>query len=188
MANINLLPWREELRQEKQRQFISVLGLIAILGVAFMWSMYTFYENKLENQRERNNFLQSEVRKLDSKIKEIETLEKERQELVERMDLIQNLQKSRPQVVHLFDEIVSTMPEGVNLSAIERKGDDITMHGIAESGPRISNFMRNISTSKWLKKELLDAISSDKESGANRKKFVLKAMVSSPSNDEEVKK
>ncbi len=181
MANINLLPWREERRHEKQRQFLSVLGLVAVLGVVCMWSMYIYYDNKLENQRGRNSFLQTQVRKLDSKIKEIESLEKERQQLVERMTLIQDLQKSRPQVVHLFDEIVTTMPEGVNLSSIERKGDSLELHGVSESSPRISNFMRNIATSKWLEQGTLDAINIDKESGTNRKNFILKTKVSSPS-------
>ncbi|TQV88947.1 PilN domain-containing protein [Aliikangiella coralliicola] len=187
MANINLLPWREELRQEKQRQFLSILGLVAILGVAFMWAVYTYYSTQLDNQRQRNNYLQSEIRKLDSKIKEIQTLEKERQQLVERMNLIQDLQKSRPQVVHVFDEIVGTMPEGVNLASIERKDKDLILNGVAESGPRISKFMRNISTSKWLELGPLEEISGDKNSGANRKNFVLKTKISSPSQDEEVK-
>ena len=187
MANINLLPWREERRQEKQRQFLSVLGLIAILGVAVMALVYTYYDAQLSAQRERNKFLQVEIRKLDSKIKEIETLEKERLQLVERMNLIQDLQKSRPQVVHVFDEIVATMPEGINLLSLARKGEELIFDGIAESGPRISKFMRNLETSKWLKLEKLDAIDDDKESGANRKSFILRTKISSPSNTEEVK-
>ena len=186
MANINLLPWREELRQERQRQFLSVLGLVAILSVVVGWSIYTYYDTQVENQRNRNNFLQKEIQKLDSKIKEIETLEKERQELVERMNLIQDLQKSRPQIVHVFDEIVANMPEGVNLQSVERVGDELIFDGVAESSPRISKFMRNISTSKWLKLGPLDTISGDKDSGANRKNFLLKTKIDSPTQTGEV--
>lgn len=187
MANINLLPWREELRQEKQRQFLSVLGLVAILGVVVGWSIYSFYDNRLENQRTRNKFLQTEIQKLNSKIKEIQTLEKERLELVERMNLIQDLQKSRPQIVHVFDEIVSNIPEGVNLASVERKGDALVFNGIAESSPRVSKFMRNISTSTWLQLGPLETISGDRDSGANRKKFLLRTKISSPSTNDEVK-
>ncbi|TQV74625.1 PilN domain-containing protein [Aliikangiella marina] len=186
MANINLLPWREELRQEKQRQFLSVLGLVAILGVVVSWTIYTYYDSELDNQRARNKFLQSEIQKLDSKIKEIETLENERQQLVERMNLIQDLQKSRPQIVHVFDEIVMNMPEGVNLASVERKGDDLIFNGVAESSPRISKFMRNISTSKWLRLGPLETISGDKDSGANRKNFLLRTKISSPTVEGEV--
>lgn len=187
MANINLLPWREDLRHERQRQFLSILGLVALLGVAVVGSVYTVYENKLDNQRTRNQYLQGELRKLDSKIKAINALEKERIELIDRMQIIQNLQKSRPQVVHIFDEIAETIPEGVNLSSIKRVKDKLIFNGVAESGPRISNFMRRLNTSMWLKVDKLDKFSPDKSSGSNRKKFVLTAKISSPSNNDEVK-
>jgi len=188
MANINLLPWREELRQERQRQFLSILGLVAVLAVVFMWAVYSFYSAKLDNQRERNQYLQTEIRKLDSKIKEIEALEKERQQLVERMNLIQNLQKSRPQVVHLFDEVVTNVPDGVNLISVERKGDELIFDGVAESTTRISKFMRNVATSKWLTVGPLEKIADDKNSGANRKRFTFKTKVISEGQSDEVKK
>jgi type IV pilus assembly protein PilN len=186
MANINLLPWREELRQERQRQFISVLGLVALLAVALMGATYTVFDSKLENQRTRNQFLQGEIRKLDSKIKEIKQLEQERADLVERMNIIQDLQKSRPQVVHIFDEIVAKVPEGVNFSSIKRVKNTLTFDGITESSPRISKFLRNLEASKWIKNGDLKDISPDKKSGANRKHFVLVTEISSPLNEQEV--
>ena len=152
-----------------------------------MLAVYTFFDNKIENQNGRNKYLEGEIRKLDSKIKEIEALEKERTELVERMNIIQELQRSRPQVVHIFDEVVKAIPEGINLYSIKREKDTLVFDGVAESGPRISGFMRNVDTSRWLKAGDLSQFTPDKESGSNRKKFVLKAKISSPANDEEVK-
>jgi len=180
MANINLLPWREEERSEKQRQFISVLGLVAILGVAVMASIYSYYSDQIEGQNTRNSFLQAQIRKLDTKIKEITSLETERKELIDRMELIQDLQKSRPQIVHLFDEIVQKMPEGINLSEIERKGDDVVFSGAAESAPRIANFMRNLAASQWIAKPNIDQFEGDKDSGSGRKLFRLKTKLISP--------
>lgn len=188
MANINLLPWREALRKERNTDFYILLGLIGVFALVLCLGWYIKNEDSLQSQRDRNSFLEAEVRKLDSKIKEIEALEKERQELIDRMNLIQDLQKSRPQVVHLFDEVVKTLPEGVNLSSIERKGGDLFLKGVAESGPRISNFMRNIASSEWLDKSDLSEIGSDKNSGANRKSFVLKVKVGSPATPELEKK
>lgn len=187
MANINLLPWREEERTEKQRQFVSVLGLVAVLGVVVMWSVYTFYSNKIESQRIRNNYLQGQIAQLDTKIKEITTLEKERKELVDRMELIQDLQKSRPQIVHLFDEIVQKIPEGMNMTIIERKGDNVFFTGIAESAPRISNFMRNLAASQWITKPDIDDIGEDRDSGASRKIFKLKTKITAPNANKEAK-
>lgn len=180
MANINLLPWREEERTERQRQFVSILGLVALLGVVVMWSIFTYYSGKIDNQRNRNTYLQGQIRKLDTKIKEITTLEAERKELVDRMELIQDLQKSRPQIVHLFDEIVQKMPEGMNMIQIERKGENVLFTGIAESAPRISNFMRNLAGSQWITKPDIEDIQDDKDSGAARKVFKLKSKITSP--------
>ncbi|MFT6732015.1 MAG: type IV pilus assembly protein PilN [Polaribacter sp.] len=180
MANINLLPWREEERAERQRQFVSLLGLVAVLGVLIMYSVFSFFGNEIDNQRSRNSFLQTQIRQLDTKIKEITTLEEERKELVDRMKLIQDLQKSRPQIVRLFDEIVTKMPEGMNLQQIERKGDNVIFTGIAESAPRISNFMRALATSQWIRKPDIDDIAEDRDSGAGRKNFTLSAKITSP--------
>lgn len=185
MANINLLPWREEERAERQRQFISILGLVAMLGVVVMWSIYSFYSNENDNQRGRNNYLQGQIRQLDTRIKEITTLETERKELVDRMDLIQNLQKSRPQIVHLFDEIVQKLPEGINMTEISRKNDDVIFIGVAESAPRISNFMRSLAGSEWVSKPDIDDISDEQSSGSGRKSFTLKSKITTPKTSSE---
>ncbi len=180
MANINLLPWREEERAERQRQFVTVLILTIAFGVVLMYFVFSLFGNEIDNQASRNSFLQTQIRMLDTKIKEITTLEKERKELVDRMELIQDLQKSRPQIVHLFDEIVTKLPEGMNLKQIERRGNVLIFTGIAESSPRISNFMRALATSQWITKPDIDDIKEDKDSGAGRKHFTLSAKITSP--------
>jgi len=180
MANINLLPWREEERAERQRQFVSVLGLVAVLGIVVVGAINYLYAKEIDQQRNRNNYLQSQIRKLDSKITEITSLEKERKDLVDRMEIIQNLQKSRPQIVHLFDEIVKHMPEGMNLLELKRQGKEIHFKGIAESAPRISNFMRNLKSSLWITTPDIEGIEDDQESGAGRKIFLLKSELTTP--------
>lgn len=187
MANINLLPWREELRRENQRQFISILGLTAIFGVVFMFAVYTIYDSRVDSQRNRNDYLAEEIRKLDSKIKEIEALEKERQQLIDRMNLIQDLQKSRPHVVRLFDAIAQSVPEGVNLSSIQRSGKKLIFNGVAESGPRVSNFLRKIASSKWIKEGDIKTLDQDKNSASSRKIFSVEAQSDSASPTEEEK-
>ena len=134
MVNINLLPWREEERAEKQRQFLSILGLIAVLGAALAFLITMYYSTLLDNQKSRNQFLSSEISKLESIILEIKELESERKDLIARMDIIQNLQRSRPLVVHVFDDVVSIVPEGIGLSLVERRGDLLIFKGIAEIG------------------------------------------------------
>ncbi|WMS86453.1 PilN domain-containing protein [Pleionea litopenaei] len=173
MARINLLPWREELRKEKQRQFLSILGLVLVLGVVVVFSYKSTVGLQISGQQDRNRFLNQEIAKLDLQIKEIEKLEEERQRLIERMNMITTLQQSRPKVVRIFDELVRAIPEGLNLKSIERKQAKLIVIGSAESAQRVTAFMRKIEESPWLQNGTLKDIDSDKDYGAGRKEFSL---------------
>ena len=150
MAKINLLPWREELRVERKRQFVGILILSAIVGCLVSLLVHISFENKITAQQGRNDFLNKEITQLDAQIKEINELEKQKQELLNRMQIVQSLQQSRPLVVRLFDELVRQIPSGVHLTSFERKGANLSFKGVSESTPRISAFMRNIEDSEWL--------------------------------------
>ncbi len=113
MAHINLLPWRENLRKQRQREFISILlGAAVLMGVIVLY-VHIHFAAMTEFQNRRNSFLEQEIAQLDEKIRAIKDLEKRKTQLLARMDVIQRLQASRPQIVHLFDELVNTIPEGV---------------------------------------------------------------------------
>ncbi|OOZ42292.1 hypothetical protein BOW53_00155 [Solemya pervernicosa gill symbiont] len=167
MAHINLLPWREELRKERQQRFIAS-GVIAALitGAAFFY-MHTYAQSLIEGQQERNNYLSSEIKLLDKKIAEIKVLEETKSRLIQKMEIIQQLQNSRPQVVHLFDELVRTLPDGVYLNNVSQKGKGLAMNGTAESNARVSAYMRNIDTSDWIGSPKLSIITGQ-ESGPGR--------------------
>src|SRR3546814_10243322 len=81
---------------------------------------------------------------MDQKIKEIEDLERVKSNLLARMRVIENLQANRSATVHFFDEIVSTLPDGVNLTSLKESGGAVTIDGIADSNGRISTYMKNL--------------------------------------------
>ncbi|KZY30144.1 pilus assembly protein PilN [Oleiphilus sp. HI0081] len=162
MPSINLRPWREELRAEKQRNFIT--SLIAVLVVAvvlvFLWQDYV--SSEIETQKSRNNYLSSSMAELDKKIKEIKELKKEKKELLDRMKVIQDLQGTRPVIVRVMDELVRTLPDGLYYESLERKEDLIEITGLAESNNRISGLMRNFETSVWFSNPNLKDVSAIK--------------------------
>jgi len=147
MANINLLPWRDEYRQEKKREFFSVLLLLAILAcvVAYVW--FAFTESSIKDQQARNNLLKKEIAELNKKVKEIEALKKQREELESKIAVIQNLQNKRPLVVRYFDDVVRAIPDGLYFKSFDRRGDVFTVRGVAESNNRVSALMRNFDRS-----------------------------------------
>lgn len=147
MAKINLLPWREELRAEKTRQFASLLGMCVFMTIAIVAAVHLNIANQIDHQQFRNSILNREISQLDLALKEIKALEETKQKLLSRMEVIQSLQQQRPQIVHLFDEFVRTVPEGIFLTSIKQNGKDLTINGIAESNGRVSAYMRNIEAS-----------------------------------------
>ncbi len=160
MAKINLLPWREELRQQKQQEFLTGVGLAALLTAAILFAVHMHIESMKAYQNSRNSLLKSEIAVLDKKIKEIKDIESKKSKLLTKIDVIQKLQESRPQIVHLFDELPKSTPEGIYLTKFKQSGDKLTMIGMAQSNARVSAYMRAIEASSWLEEPKLSIIKS----------------------------
>ena len=144
MAHINLLPWREERRQERQQQFIVALVAGVIFAAVVLYGVILFADSFIDEQSSRNSFMQREISVLNKKIKEIDTLERERERLLARMQVIQDLQASRPKVVKVFDSLVRVVPDGIHLNKLTRQGKRLTLKGVAESNARVSVLMRKL--------------------------------------------
>ena len=149
-ARVNLLPHREEKRKRSRKHFFVVAGGTAILGIAIVGLMHTYYAEKIDAQERRNQFLKSEIAKLDKEIAEINKLKDEIQALLARKQIIETLQADRAQTVHLLDELVKRTPEGVYLRSIQQRGMRVQLVGYAQSNARVSTLMRNIEASPWL--------------------------------------
>ena len=180
MAKINLLPWREELRRQRQKEYLTIVGICAALTLGVWGAIHWHFQERIDYQNDRNTAIQEENSKLDKKIEEIRKLEREKERLLARMKAIETLQTSRPIIVHIFDELVTSLPEGVFLREISQAGSSITIRGAAQSNARVSNYMRNVEKSDWLKEPSLDIIQSASEDGRRIANFVLKFKQTSP--------
>ena len=181
MARINLLPWRETQRKEKQQEFYVMLGVGAAIAVLAVLLAHFQVDARIKAQERRNAFLTNEIVVLDEQIKEIQKLDATRRALIERMEVIQNLQATRPGIVHLFDEIVTTLPDSVYLTELEQSNDQISISGRAESNARVSAYMRNIDDSEWMTKPKLSVISAEEsETGQRISSFSLQLAQTNP--------
>ena len=165
MSKINLLPWREAKRKELQTQFLIALMIVAAMAVA-VWGAGHFYHVQLiDVQNNRIALVEQNIKAVDKKIEEIKQLEREKERLLSRMRAIEQLQGNRPVIVHLFDELVTSLPDGVTVSSITQKGTNITINGLAQSNARVSSFMRKLEGSKWLANPNLKVIRESKAAG-----------------------
>ncbi|MGF6492457.1 type IV pilus assembly protein PilN [Luteibacter sp. 621] len=150
MARINLLPWRAERRKQREREFYMQLGVAfaAALVVLIGWSYWM--GARIDNQTERNTYLQGEIKQLDDRIAKIKDLEKVRAGLLQRKQIIEQLQANRSQMVHLFDELVKTIPGSARLGSMKQSGDSMSLDGVAQSNSSVAEYMRNIEASPWM--------------------------------------
>jgi type IV pilus assembly protein PilN len=144
MARINLLPWREEQRRDRQRQFMSTLLMTSILGVILVFAGIAVYDQKIKHQQFRNQVIQKEISQLETRIKRIDELERTRARLISRKQIIERLQASRSMTVELLDKLAKTIPVGVTLTSIRQQGPTLALTGTSQSNARVSAYLREL--------------------------------------------
>src|ERR1700743_3819771 len=173
MPRINLLPWREQERKVRRREFVAALGGAAFAAAIFVVGGALLYNSWIDGQNAKNNLLKKEIVKLDAQIADIQDLENRKQRLVARMEIIEKLQRKRPEIVHLFDDLVKTVPEGIYLTQIKETGKKLEIKGVAQSSTRVYTFMRNIDSSSWMDNPTLQVVESSKDNPIGGSSFTL---------------
>lgn len=183
MPHINLLPWREELRQERKKQFLTLLGLSLLATAGVVYLALTQVQGWVSHQETRNRMLEQEISQLEEKIREIDELRETRENLLARMQVIEELQQQRTEIVHLFDELVSTLPEGIYLTSLSQEGDTISMEGVAQSNARVSTYMKRLDASDWLDDPQLQVIETRGERPNRFSEFSLQVRQTTPPDE-----
>ena len=158
MATINLLPWREQLREKRKRLFILTWGGSVAMVALLMVISYLIINLQVRSQTMVNAFLDSEVTRLKKDISTIHSIKEEKASLLARIGIIKRLQDALPLNVRLFDELPRILPSGITFTKMQRSGSQLTIVGSAESNTTISNFMRNVEESRWLRAPVLTEI------------------------------
>ncbi|MET0330009.1 MAG: PilN domain-containing protein [Dyella sp.] len=184
MAHINLLPWRTERRKQREREFFMQLGVAFIAALVFLLLWYSWMSARIDNQAERNRYLQGEIKLLDERIVKIKDLENVRKRLLARKQIIEQLQANRSQMVHLFDELVKTIPASARLTGLKQTGDSMSLDGVAQSNASVAEYMRNIEASRWMGHTDLSKTENTHDTSRMPYVFGLTVALSRPESDE----
>jgi type IV pilus assembly protein PilN len=184
MAHVNLLPWRAERRKLREREFYMqlVAAFVVALGVLLLWIFWM--DQRIDNQNERNTYLQTEIKQLDVRIAKIKDLEKVREHLLARKQIIEQLQADRSQMVHLFDELVKTIPSSARLSGLKQNGQSMSLDGVAQSNASVAEYMRNVESSPWMGHTDLRKTENTHDATRMPYSFGLDVTLSRPKTDE----
>lgn len=177
MANINLLPWREEAREKQKRDFIGILALVFLVTSLVVYLFLGFLEVVTDDQRQRNAYLASEISLLDTQIAEIRKITERKKDIERRTEIILNLQQSRNLPTHVLDELVRIVPPGIYLSSIEKKGSVLLIEGRSESNNNVANMMRKVKTSSYLNDPSMQSIVTQNEELRQLQRFKLRVTI-----------
>ncbi len=150
MIRINLLPHREEKRQARQKQFLTLAAFAGMVALTIGGLLWFVFNAQVENQQGRNNYLNSEIVKLDKEIEEIRKIREETASLLAKKQVVEGLQSNRSDPVYLLDQLLRQLPEGLYLKSIKQTGVKVNVTGYAQSNARVAAFMRNIEASPYL--------------------------------------
>jgi type IV pilus assembly protein PilN len=184
MARINLLPWRAERRKIRQREFFMQLGAAALVAVGIMLFWWLWMDMRIDNQNERNAYLQDQIKQVDMRLDKIKDLEKVRSQLLARKQIIEQLQANRSQMVHLFDELVKTIPGSARLTSIKQNGDQMVLDGVAQSNASVAEYMRNIEASPWMGQADLSKTENSHDASRMPYSFGLTVALQRPKQDD----
>lgn len=177
MANINLLPWRDEAREKQKRDYLGVLALVFLVSAIVVYMVLSLLEALTDEQRGRNGYLQAEIQQLEVQIAEINQITERKKDIEQRTEIILELQESRNSTTHVLDELVRIMPPGIYLSSLEKKGSLLLVEGRSESNNNVANMMRKVKASEWLTDPNMQSIVTQNEELRQLQRFSLKVSV-----------
>ena len=160
MAYINLLPWREEAEKAKQKEYFSILALVAIVAFAIVFAISQYFQAKIDGQNTRNEYLKNEIKILDIRIAEIKTLDQKKKELEQRMSVIEQLQRSRNVGTQVLNEIAKIIPNGIYLTHLKKVNNTLELQGKSESNNHLANMIREVERSDLFLDAVLESITS----------------------------
>jgi type IV pilus assembly protein PilN len=184
MIPINLLPHRAARRKAQQQQFFVLAGMTVSLAVAIAVVVHAFFAGRIEEQVERNRYLESEIVLLDKQIDEIRKLKEQTQALLARKRVVESLQTNRTETVRLLDQLVRQLPDGIYLKAVKQTGQRVNVVGYATSNARVSTLMRNFEASPWLESPTLIEIKAVTVDAALLNEFNLNVNISRPKEEQ----
>ncbi len=160
MPQINLLPWREELRKQRQKTFIQTTLLIGAVTLLIMVAAGQLVSRQIDDQNSRNNLIQMQIDVLNTEIQEVRALRKKRDQLLDWIGIVQNLQHNRSDIVHIMNSIAHATGPQLYLTRLKLDGNLLTLEGEAAGNRQISNLMRNLAQADVLINPTLTDVSA----------------------------
>ncbi|MFA0554564.1 PilN domain-containing protein [Vibrio sp. 10N.222.55.A1] len=151
LHQINLLPWRDEIRAQHKKRFIHLVILGVIIALIGQWAVGHYFHDQQAKQQARLNYLNQYIAELDRQIQSLKVAEQEHNAILTRLDVVESLQLGRNKTTDFMNLMPELIPEGVYVDKIKMNGQEIEMSGISDSTARLATMLDNLERSDSLK-------------------------------------
>ena len=151
LHQINLLPWRDEIRAQHKKRFIHLIILGVIIALAGQWAVGHYFYDQQAKQQARLSYLNRYIAELDRQIQSLKVAEQEHKAILTRLDVVESLQFGRNKTTDFMNLMPELIPEGVYVDKIKMNGQEIEMSGISDSTARLATMLDNLERSDSLK-------------------------------------
>lgn len=162
LHDINLLPWREEKRQEYKQRFYGMVVLGVLVAIGLQWFGSLYIDHLKTQQKTRNQQLQAYVQELDKQLINLKAIEAKHKSILTRLRLVESLQNERNKTTDFMNLMPELVPEGVYVDKMKMNGRDVEIGGISDSTARLATMLDNFENSAWLMNIEMHSIVSGK--------------------------
>jgi len=162
LHDINLLPWREEKRQEYKQRFYGMVVLGVLVAIGLQWFGSLYIDHLKTQQKARNQQLQAYVQELDKQLINLKAIEAKHKSILTRLRLVESLQNERNKTTDFMNLMPELVPEGVYVDKMKMNGRDVEIGGISDSTARLATMLDNFENSAWLMNIEMHSIVSGK--------------------------
>ncbi|MBP6103771.1 MAG: PilN domain-containing protein [Gammaproteobacteria bacterium] len=144
MSNINLLPWREDLRQVKNKNFLTILIITLVVSGSLILCADLWLGYKIKVLAMNAGYMDESLKVVSRQITQIQNLKQDKKELLNRMKIIRSLEFDRVSVVKLLDAMPRVISNSIYFTEIDRS--EIKTDNSSQTDDANKGILENLST------------------------------------------
>lgn len=165
MIRINLLPVRA--KKKRNTSIYQIVAMSAVLMVAAVsaFTVHSVYVAKVEERERKIADNETEIKRLQKIIGEVNELDKQKTRLLSQLAVIDKLEKGKRGPVRVLDELSTAIPKRVWVTSFREAGGTLSITGAAMDNSDISEFMRALQKTPYFTDVSLRFSNADQRDG-----------------------
>lgn len=132
IVKINLLPWREELKLQREKKVKSWLITSCFIGAILAAAVVFLVNEELESREVRTSIIDMELSKLSQVEKQMNERKAQTEALKQQLNVLRELAAQRSEVVGMMEQFSSVMPDDAFLISLAFTLNQLSFNALAK--------------------------------------------------------